>query len=139
MMRQLLIVLVLGVAMALGTWWVGWWVVPVLGAAWGVARYGAYPSATAGVAGALGWMLLVGAAALRGPMGDVSRVLGGALSLPGWVPLLITLAFPAALAAAAARTAGAVLPVLEGERAGAVGGVAEKAAVAEEADAAGER
>jgi len=117
--RQLLAVTVLAVAMALGTWWLGWWVVPILGAAWGVARYGAYPSATAGVAAALGWLLLVGVGALRGPMGDVSRTLAGALSVPGWVPLLVTGLFPAGLAAAGARFARCVLPLLEGDRGGA--------------------
>lgn len=114
MIRQLLIVIVLALAMALGTWWLGWWVVPVLGGAWGVARYGAFPSATAGVAAALGWMLLIGLAALNGPMGDVSRLLGNALSLPGWVPLLVTLLFPAALAAAGAWVSRALMLVLEG-------------------------
>jgi hypothetical protein len=119
MIRQLLAVTVLAAAMALGTWWLGWWVVPILGAAWGAARYAAYPSMTAGVAAALGWLLLVGVAALRGPMGEVSRTLAGALSVPGWVPLLVTGLFPAALAAAGARFARCVLPMLEGERAGA--------------------
>lgn len=116
MIRQLLAVTVLAVAMALGTWWLGWWVVPILGAAWGAARYAAYPSITAGVAAALGWMLLVGVAALRGPMGEVSRTLAGALSVPGWLPLVVTGLFPAGLAAASARFARCVLPLLEGDR-----------------------
>ena len=114
MRRQLLAVVVLAAAMALGTWWLGWWVVPVLGAAWGAARYGAYPSATAGVAAALGWMGLVGIAALQGPMGGVSRMVGGVLSVPGWVPLALTALFPAGLAAASARVSAALMPVLEG-------------------------
>ena len=114
MRRQLLAVLVLAAAMALGTWWLGWWAVPVLGAAWGAARYGAYPGTTAGVAAALGWMLLLGVAALQGPMGQVSRMVGGVLSVPGWVPLALTAVFPAGLAAASARVSGALMPLLEG-------------------------
>jgi hypothetical protein len=114
--RQLLLVGALALAVALGTWWLGWWVVPILGAAWGAARYGAYPSATAGVAAALGWMLLVGVGALQGPMGEVSRTLAGALGVPGWVPLVLMALFPAGLAAAGARVARCVLPLLEGER-----------------------
>jgi hypothetical protein len=119
MTRQVLLVGALAVVMALGTWWLGWWVVPVLGAAWGVARYGAYPSATAAVAAALGWMLILGVQALRGPMGEVSRILASALDVPGWTPLLITALFPAGLAAASARLARCLLPLLEG--AGAAG------------------
>jgi hypothetical protein len=114
MRRQLLAVLVLAAAMALGTWWLGWWVVPVLGAAWGVARYGAYPSVTAGVAAALGWVALVGVAAVWGPMGEVSRTVAGVLSVPGWVPIALTALFPAALAATSARLSGALMPLLEG-------------------------
>lgn len=116
MSRQLLLVAVLAAAVALGTWWLGWWVVPILGAAWGVARYGAYPSATAGIAAALGWMLLVGIGALRGPMGEVSRALAGAIGVPGWVPLAVTGLFPAGLAAGGAWVARCVLPLLEGDR-----------------------
>jgi hypothetical protein len=123
MTRQVLLVSALAVVMALGTWWLGWWVVPVVGAAWGVARFGAYPSATAAVAAALGWMLILAVQALRGPMGEVSRTLAGALGVPGWTPLVATALFPAGLAAAAARFARCVLPLLEGERpAGAAGG-----------------
>jgi len=118
MIRQALLVGALAVVMALGTWWLGWWAVPVLGAAWGVARYGAYPSATAGVAAALGWLLVLGVQATRGPMGEVSRTLAGALGMPGWTPLLAAALFPAGLGAAAARLARCLLPVLEGDRAG---------------------
>lgn len=114
MTRHLLAVTALAVAMAIGTWWLGWWVVPVLGAAWGVARFGALPSATAGVAAALGWVALVAVAALQGPMGDVSRTLAGALGVPGWVPLLLTALYPAALAATSARVSSAIMPLLEG-------------------------
>jgi len=112
--RQLVLVAALAVVMALGTWWLGWWVVPVLGAAWGVARYGAYPSATAGVAAALGWLLILGFQAIRGPMGEVSRTLAAVLSMPGWVPIVATALFPAGLAAAAARLAQCLMPLLEG-------------------------
>lgn len=121
MIRQLLLVVALAVVMALGTWWLGWWAVPVLGAAWGVARYGAYPSATAAVAAALGWMLILLVQALRGPMGEVSRTLAAVLSVPGWVPVLLTALFPAGLAAASARLARCLLPLLEGDRTGGPG------------------
>jgi hypothetical protein len=114
MTRQLLAVGVLALAMALATAWIGWWAVPVFGAVWGVARYGAYPAATAAVSAALAWTVLLGMKALAGPVGEVSRTVGGAMALPGWVPLALSLAFPAALAGAAAGLAHGVMPLLEG-------------------------
>jgi hypothetical protein len=114
MIRQLLAVAVLAFAMALGTAWVGWWAVPVFGAVWGVTRYGAYPAATAAVAAAFAWVVLLGLTALRGPAGEASRVLGSAMGMPGWLPLALAVLFPAALAAAAAGLARAIVPLVEG-------------------------
>jgi len=99
--------------MALGTWWLGWWAVPVLGAAWGVARYAAFPTATAAVAGGLAWAGLLALGALTGPVGALSRTVGGVLGAPGWVPLLITILFPAALAACSAWLVRGVMPLVE--------------------------
>jgi len=114
MIRQLLAILVLALAMALGTAWIGWWAVPVFGAVWGVARYGAYPTATAALGGALAWVVLLALTALRGPAGEASRMLGSVMSVPGWVPLLLAVVFPAALGGAAARLAHGIMPMLEG-------------------------
>jgi hypothetical protein len=114
MIRQLLAVVVLALAMALGTAWIGWWAVPVFAAVWGVARYGAHPTATAAVGGALAWVVLLAITALRGPAGETSRVLGSAMAVPGWLPLLLTVLFPAALGGAAARLAHTIVPMLEG-------------------------
>jgi hypothetical protein len=111
--RQLGIVLLLAVAMAVGTWWLGWWAVPVIGAAWGVARYGQHSAWTAAVAAALAWVLLLGLLALRGPVGDLARIVGGALTLPGWVLVLATVVFPAALAGTAARLSRVLLALVE--------------------------
>jgi hypothetical protein len=114
MIRQLLAIVVLALVMALGTAWIGWWVVPLFGAVWGVTRYGAYPAATAAVGGALAWMALLGITALRGPAGETSRVLGDAMGMPGWVPLVLTALFPAAVSAAAAQLAHTIVPGIEG-------------------------
>jgi hypothetical protein len=103
MMRHLLLVLLVAAGMALGTWWLGWWVVPVLGAGWGAARHGPRPAATVAAAAALAWMALLALGALRGPAGEVSRLVGDALGTPGWVPLALVVAYPAGLAGAAAR------------------------------------
>jgi hypothetical protein len=48
-------------------------------------------------------MALLGVNALGGPQGELSRMVGSAIGAPGWVPLLLVAAFPAALALAAAR------------------------------------
>jgi hypothetical protein len=63
---------------------------------------------TSAVGAALGWTLLVALAATAGPVGALSRTLGGIMGVPGWVPLLLTLALPAVLAAAAAGLVGAL-------------------------------
>jgi hypothetical protein len=111
MSRHLGLILVLTVAMALATFWIGWWTVPVVGAAWGIARRGEdLPAATAAVAASLSWTLLLVLQAGRGPVGELSRRLGGIMGVPGWLPLLMTILFPAILGGAAAVLAGGVTP-----------------------------
>lgn len=114
MKRQLFSVLLLAVVTAAATWWIGWWAAPVCGAAWGAARFGDYPAWTAAVGAALGWMLLLAYEALLGSMGEVSRLVGSTLGVPGWVPLAAAAAFPAALAAAGAGVSRGLMPLLEG-------------------------
>jgi hypothetical protein len=111
--RQLTTVTLLALAIVVGTWWLGWWTVPVMGAAWGVARYGRYPAWTAAVGAALAWVLLLGIAALRGPVGQMSRIVADVMALPGWAPLLAAVVFPAALAGTAARLARVILALME--------------------------
>ena len=109
MRRHLLLLVVLALAMAAATWWLGWWSVPVVGAAWGAARRGeGRPAATAAVAAAFAWVGLLALVANRGPVGELSRTLGGVMEAPGWVPLLLALLFPALLAGSAAALAGAL-------------------------------
>lgn len=93
------------VLVAAGTALAGWWVVPALAA----LRVRALPRDRAPVASsmagaALGWALLLGWAALHGPAEAVARRVGGALGLPSWGFVLLTLAVPALLAGAAAAT-----------------------------------
>lgn len=107
MSRHLGLLAVLAAVMAVATWWIGWWSVPIVGAAWGIARRGeGLPAATAGVAASLAWTALLGIQALAGPIGELSRRLGGVMNVPGWTPLVATVVFPAVLAAAAAALAG---------------------------------
>ena len=62
--RASLRIVLLAIAFALGTWILGWWAVPLLGAAWGLLRRGTPRFATAFIAAALaGGALLAGCAA----------------------------------------------------------------------------
>ncbi len=109
MRRALVQIGVLALAVAGATWWIGWWTVPLVAAAWGAAARGeGYPVATSAVGAALGWVLLLALRATAGPVGELSRKLGGIMGVPGWVPLLLTLALPAIAAAAAAALVGAL-------------------------------
>jgi hypothetical protein len=109
MRRTLLQVGVLALAVAGATWWIGWWTVPLVAAAWGAAARGeGYPVITSAVGAALGWVLLLALEATAGPVGELSRKLGGIMGVPGWVPLALTVALPAALAAGAAGLVGAL-------------------------------
>ena len=96
-------ILAFAIAVAAGTALAGWWIVPALAA----LRVRALPRDRAPVASsmagaALGWALLLGWAALHGPVEAVARRVGGVLDLPPWGFVLLTLAAPALLAGAAA-------------------------------------
>lgn len=109
MRRALVQIGVLALVVAGATWWIGWWTVPLVAAGWGAAARGeGYPVTASAVGAALGWVLLLALRATAGPVGELSRKLGGIMGVPGWVPLLLTLALPAIVAAAAAGLVGAL-------------------------------
>jgi hypothetical protein len=89
-------------AVAIGTYGFGWLAVPVIGLAVGAARISARPVTTAGAAGLLGWAVLLVYGATRGPVVDLAGLLGDVLGAPGAVVVVLTLAYPALLAGAAA-------------------------------------
>lgn len=102
-MKRALGVLGFAVVVAAGTAIAAWWIVPVLAA----VRVRAFPHGRAPVASsmagaAIGWGLLLGWIALHGPAVVVARRVGGALHLPPWGFILLTLAVPALLAGTAA-------------------------------------
>ena len=102
-------VLVLGVAMALATVFLGWWSVAVIALLWGlVARRITGPVTTATLGAILGWLGLLIWAWAQGPVLLLADKLGGVLELPGLVTIGITLAFPGLLAMSAASLATAV-------------------------------
>ena len=97
------------VAIALGTWVVGWWVVPVVGAVWGwVKRVDPATPLLAGLAGMVGWGLLLAVSASGAPAGSVSSVVGQAMRVGPGALMALTLAYPGLLAASAAAVARAV-------------------------------
>lgn len=99
--------LILAVAIALGTVLVGWWVVPILAAGYGLlvrdtARPGltAATAATAAMVGWGGYLQIVSFGG--GPVMGFARDLAHAMNLPAWGPHVATLGFPALLAGSAA-------------------------------------
>ena len=99
----MIFVLFVAGAIAALTWLLGWWGVllgaAIIGFAFHEHRGGGWRTA---FAGALAWGLLLVIDAVAGPFGVVSRTLGGVVRVPGFMLVLITLAFPAALAWSAA-------------------------------------
>jgi len=97
-------IVIVAIALALGTTLAGWWAVPVVALAYGVVMHRtSRPGLTAAVAGALAWggylvLASVGGAAIR----PFAAALGTSMQLPAWAPLVATLVFPALLAGLAA-------------------------------------
>jgi hypothetical protein len=95
---MIFVLFVAGATAAL-TWLLGWWGV-VLGAA--IVGFVFYEVGGGGwrtaCAAALAWGLLLLIDTVVGPIGVVSRTLGGVMRMPGFALVLLTLAFPAALA-----------------------------------------
>ncbi len=103
--------LAVALGMAVGTWFVGWWAVAVVGMIAGATthqhRWGGLQVA---LAGGLAWGALVLVAALSGPVAPIAIRLGRFLGLPAAGPLVLTLVFGMLLAgfsAALTRAAGA--------------------------------
>lgn len=109
----MIFVIFVAVAIAALTWVIGW--VGVLLAALIVGfvfhREGGGGWRIA-LAAALAWGALLVVDAVSGPFGALSAMLGGVLRLPGAVLVLLTLAFPAALAWSAATVVAEVRRML---------------------------
>lgn len=117
MKRHLLSIGVLTATIAVATAWLGWWVVPLLAAAWGYAQRGeSWPALTAAVSAALAWTLLLGVTALQGRVGTLADLLGDVLGLPGVMLIAAVMLFPAILAGSAAALAGIAAGIQRRER-----------------------
>lgn len=114
-MRYALRLGLLAFAFALATAAFGWWTVPLLGVAWPMIAGPAASraAATAALAAALGWLLLLVWAAAQGPVGPVASKVGGAMGMPGIMLVLVTLAFPALLAGTGAVAARWVMSTID--------------------------
>lgn len=100
-------VALLAVALAIGTWLLGWWAVPLLGAAWGVLQRGRPRFLTAFGAAVLAWALLLALDAVPGSLGRLTTVLGGIFMMPGAVLVVVMLLYAGLLAGCAAQVSGA--------------------------------
>jgi len=97
---------ILTVLMALGTWFLGWWTVPLIAAAaalWDRNRKASIVKAT--IAALLAWGILLGSQGLVGSsLTQLNRDLAKSLGVPPAAPVTLTLVLPALLAASAAAT-----------------------------------
>jgi hypothetical protein len=85
---------------ALGTWLVGWWALPLIALAAGAT--GRRPTLVA-LDAAIAWAALLGFDAMGGRLGVLTSLLGGIFPVPGPALVLLTLLFAAALAWSAAE------------------------------------
>jgi hypothetical protein len=100
--RGVLRAILLASVIAVTTMGAGWWTVPVVAAIWTrVLPHAALRTSAAGAA--LGWAGLLAWTAWQAPVGPLTQRVSSVLMLPSWGLLALTLAFPALLAATAAR------------------------------------
>jgi hypothetical protein len=96
--RSALGFLSLALAFALATWVLGWIAVPVVALVFGAIATRRRTPVESLVAASLAWLALLGVQAIRGPVGDVARLLGRLVGVPPWVIVAITLLLAASLA-----------------------------------------
>jgi len=106
--RPLVKYLLLAEAFAVTTFGLGWWSVPLVAAAWGLASRSDRKAAFAALAALGGWASLLMLDVFRGPVGTMGAQLGGVMHLPAFALYALTLIFPALLAWCAA----ALMPTL---------------------------
>lgn len=114
-MRPLILWLALGLGIALGSLWLGWWTVPALGLLWGVwmAREGR-PGLSAASSAAVAWAALLWMTTAGDPLAELASTLGAIFGIPAVAVIAVTLLFPAALAGLAATTGAAIRHLIAG-------------------------
>jgi hypothetical protein len=96
-MRRFIRLMLLTAAFALISVALPWWSVAALALAWGWIAGGSARPADAGLAAALGWMALLGVAAVEGPLAVLAGRLGELFHAPSAVLPLVTVLFAAIL------------------------------------------
>ncbi len=101
-MRTVVKFILLAETFAVATFGLGWWVVPVIAAIWGLVSRDLAKARFAAFAATVGWasMLLLDVA--RGQVGVMGEELAGVMKLPAVALYFLTLIFPALLAWCAA-------------------------------------
>ena len=98
-MRAMIRVILLAAAFALATRALGWWVVPIVGAAWTLIMRGSLRAPwQAALAAILGWGAIFLFTALTAPLGELARRVAGILGQPPAVLYAVTLLYGALLA-----------------------------------------
>lgn len=96
-------------AMALGTWLIAWWTVPLVGAALGyIDRGDRIVALRAALAGVTAWVILLAVQAPFSDLRGLAAIVGDVLGVGGGALIALTLAYPALLAASAASLARSV-------------------------------
>jgi hypothetical protein len=101
--RFTLRVALLALSFGIGTWILGWWAIPLfsLGAAI-LARGVRYQALASAIAAAAAWGAFLVWSAIRGDVWSFASIAGSTMGVSGALLILLTLAFPAALAWSAA-------------------------------------
>ncbi|MDX2191903.1 MAG: hypothetical protein NW201_01025 [Gemmatimonadales bacterium] len=102
--------LAIGAASALGSAQAGWWAVPAVAAVSAIAARGTARPWLIGAATTLGWLLLLSWDALRGPVGDVARLVGAIVPVGAGGMVLLTLGFAFALGWSVTRVVNGLWP-----------------------------
>jgi len=105
-MKWLMQLVALALLLACGTWFGGWWLVPVTAALYGAWAFRQRSAVlTAGFAGALAWGALLLVDAAQGPMGRLLDIFHGLFRVSGGMIAFMTMAYAALLGASAAALA----------------------------------
>lgn len=106
--RRFLLATVLTMA---ATWFIAWWTVPIVAVGYAALERGdPWLPLRAAIAGFVAWSLLL---LFQAPGGNVARIataVGGVIGIGGFGVTLLTVVFPALMAASAAAVVRAVLP-----------------------------
>jgi hypothetical protein len=95
---------------AIATWLVAWWTVPVVAAIWaGTEREDGWVPAKSAFAGGLAWALLLWAFGGDGSIRRIAEAVGGVMTVGPRPLLALTLVFPSLLAASAAMVVKSVI------------------------------